>query len=85
MSEYETSDTVERASPLPFDATLKRLTEAITGAGMTIFAQIDHAANARDAGLAMPPATVLIYGAAKGGRRSCLPRRSRRSICRCGC
>jgi len=34
---------------------------------MTIFSRIDHAAGARAAGLAMPPATVLIYGHAKGG------------------
>jgi uncharacterized protein (DUF302 family) len=32
-----------------------------------VFAVIDHAANAADAGLAMQPATVLIYGNAKGG------------------
>jgi uncharacterized protein (DUF302 family) len=52
---------------LSFDATLERLTQAIEKAGLTIFARIDHAANARDVGLTMPPATVLIYGAAKGG------------------
>ena len=34
---------------------------------MTIFARIDHAANARDADLQMPPTTVFIYGNAKGG------------------
>jgi uncharacterized protein (DUF302 family) len=63
----ETSDIVEQTSPLPFDATLERLMQVIAGAGLTIFARIDHAANARQAGLTMPPATVLIYGAAKGG------------------
>jgi uncharacterized protein (DUF302 family) len=67
MSGDETSDLIERASPLSFDLTVERLSLAITGAGMTIFAQIDHAANARDAGMAMPPATVLIYGDPKGG------------------
>ena len=34
---------------------------------MTLFARIDHAAGARDAGLEMPPTVVLIYGNAKGG------------------
>lgn len=34
---------------------------------MTVFARIDHAANARDIGMTMPPATVLIYGNGKGG------------------
>jgi uncharacterized protein (DUF302 family) len=67
MTEAETPDIVEQASPLPFDATLERLTQAIETAGLTIFARIDHAANARGVGTTMPPATVLIYGAAKGG------------------
>ncbi len=58
---------VEHASPLSFDATLDRLTNAIERAGLTIFAQIDHAAGARSADLVMPPTVVLIYGNAKGG------------------
>ncbi len=58
---------VEHASPLPFDDTVERLVQAIAGAGMTIFARIDHAANAREVGMTMPPATVLIYGNPKGG------------------
>jgi uncharacterized protein (DUF302 family) len=63
----EPSDIVEHLVPADFAATLERITKAITDAGMTIFARIDHAAGARDAGLTMPPATVLIYGHAKGG------------------
>ena len=58
---------VEHASPLSFDAMLDRLAKAIERAGLTIFARIDHAAGARDAGLVMPPTVVLIYGHAKGG------------------
>ena len=58
---------VEHVSPLGVEATLVRLTAAIAQAGLTILARIDHAANARDAGLAMPPAVVLVYGHAKGG------------------
>ncbi|WP_432257281.1 DUF302 domain-containing protein [Cupriavidus sp. TMH.W2] len=34
---------------------------------MTIFARIGHAEAARNAGLAMPPTQVLIYGNAKRG------------------
>ncbi len=67
MSGDDASDIVERASPLSFDLTLERLSQAITGAGMTIFARIDHSANARDVGMTMPPSTVLIYGNPKGG------------------
>jgi uncharacterized protein (DUF302 family) len=57
----------EHPSPFPFTETLSRLTAAIQAAGMTIFATIDHAANARLAALEMPPTTVLIYGNPIGG------------------
>jgi uncharacterized protein (DUF302 family) len=57
----------ELASPFSFDITLERLVDAIATSGMTLFAQIDHAANARSVGATMPPTTVLIYGNAKGG------------------
>jgi uncharacterized protein (DUF302 family) len=50
-----------------FAATAKRLTDAIEAAGMTMFARIDHADAARQAGLAMPPTMVFIYGNAKAG------------------
>jgi len=58
---------VERASAFPFDGTVQRLSVAIIEADMTIFAVIDHARNAREAGLTMPPSTVLLYGKAAGG------------------
>jgi len=67
MSNNETNTTVEHASAFSFQETVERLVQAIEKAGMTIFAKIDHAANARCVGLQMPPATVLIYGNAKGG------------------
>jgi len=60
-------DIVEHVSPVDFGPTLDRIRAAIRGAGLTIFAEIDHAANARAAGMAMPASTVLIYGHAKGG------------------
>ena len=60
-------DIVEHVSPVGFDPTLERITAAIRAAGLTIFAQIDHAANAREAGLSMPSSTLLVYGHAKGG------------------
>lgn len=67
MSENQTPPIVEHGSTLGFSETVERLTAAITGADMTVFARIDHAANARDAGMTMPPARVLIYGHPKGG------------------
>ena len=67
MSAGEADDPIERLSPWPFAETLERLTQAIAEAGMTIFAVIDHAKNATDAGLGMPASTVLVYGKAAGG------------------
>jgi uncharacterized protein (DUF302 family) len=67
MPELSGGELVEHDSPLAFAPTLARLTAAIEAAGMNLFARIDHAQGARDAGLAMPPTTVLIYGHARGG------------------
>jgi uncharacterized protein (DUF302 family) len=67
MDEPETSDIVEYVVSGEFAPTVERIAAAITGAGMMVFARIDHAAGARDTGMTMPPATVLIYGHAKGG------------------
>ena len=47
--------------------TLKRLEAAIGAKGMTLFARIDHAAGAKDAGLDLRPTVVLIFGSAKAG------------------
>ena len=60
-------DPVEIVGAFGFAETMDRLIAAITAAGMTVFARIDHAAGARSVGLAMPPTEVLIYGNPKGG------------------
>lgn len=39
-----------------------RLLEAIKRRGLTIFARIDHAAAASDAGLSLPPEEVVVFG-----------------------
>ena len=61
------SDLIEFESARGFDETVTRLVEVIEGAGMTLFATIDHEQAARSVGLAMPPTTVLIYGNPRGG------------------
>ncbi len=58
---------LEYASAWGFEPTIDRLTLAIEAANMSIFATIDHSAGARQAGMSMPPTTVLIYGNPKGG------------------
>lgn len=67
MSIAKTEQLVEITSPFSFTATRDRVVQAIKAAGLTIFAQIDHAQGACEVGMAMPPTLVLIYGHAKGG------------------
>jgi uncharacterized protein (DUF302 family) len=47
--------------------TLRRLEQAITARGMTIFAHVDHAAGARDAQMELRPTDLLIFGSPKAG------------------
>ena len=58
---------VEIPSPFGFEDTVARLVDAIGAAGLRVFARIDHARGAREAGLEMPPTMVLLYGHPKGG------------------
>jgi uncharacterized protein (DUF302 family) len=47
--------------------TVDRLAAEITARGMTVFARVDHAAGAAEAGLPLRPTELLIFGNAKGG------------------
>jgi uncharacterized protein (DUF302 family) len=47
--------------------TVDRLVAELEGKGLTIFARIDHAAGAKEAGLALRPTELVIFGNAKGG------------------
>jgi uncharacterized protein (DUF302 family) len=49
------------------EETRKRLETEVRARGMTIFAQIDHAAGAAAVGLSLRPTYLLIFGTAKGG------------------
>jgi len=49
-------------SPADVAATVRSVTAQLARRGITLFATIDHAAGARDAGLTMPDETVLIFG-----------------------
>lgn len=61
------SHTVKLPSPYPFTDILTRLRSTLVANGMTVFATIDHQAEARSIGLDMPPTTVLIYGSPNAG------------------
>ena len=47
--------------------TMDRLEAELRAEAMTIFARIDHAAGAREAGLELRPTEVVIFGNARGG------------------
>jgi uncharacterized protein (DUF302 family) len=49
------------------ETVMDRLEAAVTEAGATVFARIDHAAGAREAGMALPEAQLLIFGNPKLG------------------
>jgi uncharacterized protein (DUF302 family) len=42
--------------------TLQRLLAALAAKGITVFAQVDHAAGAASAGMVLRPTTVVIFG-----------------------
>jgi uncharacterized protein (DUF302 family) len=52
---------------LGVDEAVERIETAVRAAGMKVFARIDQAAEARAAGLVMPPAVVLIFGSPRAG------------------
>lgn len=47
--------------------TIDRLEADVKAKGMTVFARIDHAAGAKQAGMALRPTELLIFGNAKAG------------------
>lgn len=47
--------------------TIDRLQSVITGAGLLVFARIDHAGNAARAGMELRPTQLLIFGNPRGG------------------
>ncbi|MFI5611983.1 DUF302 domain-containing protein [Amycolatopsis sp. NPDC051903] len=55
------------ASGRPVGETVDRLVELAEGAGLVVFARIDHAANAVAAGLTLRPMQLLVFGHGRGG------------------
>ena len=47
--------------------TLDKLKAEIVSYGLELFAEIDHAKNAKEAAIALRPETVLVFGSAKAG------------------
>ncbi len=47
--------------------TMERLLAALPARNMTVFARVDHAANAAAAGMSLRPTDLVIFGNPKGG------------------
>ncbi len=63
-----------RKSPYSHEETLRRLTDQITRCGLHLFTRIDHTVAAAQAGIRLPPTTVIIFGDPRIGTpimRSC--------------
>ena len=56
------ADTVTKLSPRPVAATVARFTELLTGKAVKIFAVIDQAAAAKEAGLDLRETVLVIFG-----------------------
>jgi uncharacterized protein (DUF302 family) len=70
------SGVVNRASAFSVDETVTKIEAVAKERGVTVFAKIDHAAEAKKAGLAMPPTILLIVGNPKAGTPIMLERPS---------
>lgn len=58
---------ITKPSKYSVTETIGRIEQAVTAKGMKIFARINHAGEAKKAGLEMKPAELLIFGNPKGG------------------
>jgi uncharacterized protein (DUF302 family) len=58
---------VTRRSTSGYSETVARLVEAIESHGLTVFARIDHAAGAREAGLELADEEVVLFGSPRAG------------------
>lgn len=67
MAQDTTEGMVVLGSRRPVAEVVSRLTAEIATRALTLFATIDHAANARTVNDSLPPTTVLLFGHPAGG------------------
>ncbi len=61
------ADIITRTSPHSVSDTMDRLEAAVTGAGATVFARVDHAAGAAKVDMDLRPTQMLMFGNPKLG------------------
>ena len=79
------ADVVTKLTPRSVHDTTAKLTTMISAQGMKMFAVIDQAAEARQVGLTLREAVLVIFGGPRRARRWWLPRPFPRLICRSRC
>lgn len=62
LSQAAAADMIEKISPHSVGETIDRLEAAVTGAGATVFARVDHAAGAQKVDMDLRPTQLLIFG-----------------------
>ena len=67
MTTSSTAGLVTVRSEYSVAVTVDRLAAAVVEAGLKVFARIDHAAGAAEAGVALRPTELLLFGHARGG------------------
>jgi uncharacterized protein (DUF302 family) len=67
LSAMADNGVITKPSAYSADATTQRLENALKSRGFIVFARLDHAAAAKDAGLTMPYSTVVVFGNPKLG------------------
>jgi len=58
---------ISRSSKYPVAETVTRIEDVLKAKGVTVFARIDHRAEAEKAGLKMRPTQLLVFGNPKAG------------------
>lgn len=61
------ADTISKTSPHSVSETMDRLEAAVTAAGATVFARVDHSAGAAKVDMDLRPTQLLIFGNPKLG------------------
>lgn len=61
------AELVHKTSPHSVEVTIDRLEAAVTGAGATVFARVDHAKGAASVGSDLRPTQMLMFGNPKLG------------------
>jgi uncharacterized protein (DUF302 family) len=67
MSPHSDSGIIDERSQHPVEQTVERLGALLRAKGITLFALVDHSAEAAKVGMTMPPTKLLIFGNPKAG------------------